>query len=49
MGAKGRSDNANFGTVNGTEVDAKQGVNIKTAMIGYNAAEWLTLEAGRMR
>lgn len=51
MGAKGRSDNADFGTVTGAtnEVDAKQGVNIKTAMIGYKATDWLTLEAGRMK
>lgn len=49
MGAKGRSDNADFGTQTGTEIDAKQGVFIKTAMIGYKATDWLTLEAGRMK
>ena len=51
MGAKGRSDNADFGTVTGTtnEVDAKQGLFVKTAMIGYKATDWLTLEAGRMK
>jgi Putative porin len=49
MGATGRSDNATFGsgTTNG-DIDNKQGVFIKRAMIGWKATDWLTLEAGRM-
>jgi hypothetical protein len=48
MGAKGRSDNANFGTVTSGEVDAKEALYLKRAMIGFKATDWLTLEAGRM-
>ncbi len=49
MGATGRSDNATFGssTTSG-DIDNKQGVFIKRAMIGWKATDWLTLEAGRM-
>jgi len=49
MGSKGRSDNADFGTITAGEVDIKQGVYIKTAMVGYKATDWLTVEAGRMK
>jgi hypothetical protein len=48
MGAKGRSDNANFGTTTAGEVDAKEALYLKRAMIGVKATDWLTLEAGRM-
>ena len=56
MGAKGRSDNANFGNNNakvnsvsvGQEIDGKQGVFVKRAMLGWKATDWLTVEAGRM-
>ena len=56
MGTKGRSDNANFGSndvkfvggANGNEVDGKQAIFLKRAMIGYKATDWLTVEAGRM-
>ena len=53
MGANGRSDNATFGkstTPNPTNsnIDDKEGVFVKRAMIGYKATDWLTLEAGRM-
>jgi polyhydroxyalkanoate synthesis regulator phasin len=51
-GGSGRSDNWNMGTATTTagkgEVNTKQGVNIKRAMIGYKATDWLTLEAGRL-
>ena len=49
MGGTGRSDNTTFGAgaTNG-DIDNKAGVNIKRAMIGWKATDWLTLEAGRM-
>ena len=47
MGASGRSDNATFGK-SGTELNDKEGVYIKRAMVGYKATDWLTLQAGRM-
>ena len=47
MGSSGRSDNANFGSTAGT-LNAKQGVYVKRAMIGFKATDWLTVEAGRM-
>ena len=49
MGATGRSDNATFGSsAIGGDIDNKQGLFIKRAMIGWKATDWLTLEAGRM-
>ncbi len=49
MGATGRSDNATFGSSSiGGDIDNKQGLFIKRAMIGWKATDWLTLEAGRM-
>lgn len=48
MGANGRSDNATFGKAATANIDDKEGVFIKRAMIGYKATDWLTLEAGRM-
>lgn len=56
MGANGRSDNATFGTTSDNTAKAggvgtpndKQTAYIKRAMVGYNATDWLTLEAGRM-
>ena len=49
MGGTGRSDNATFGrsATNG-DIDNKETVFIKRAMIGWKATDWLTLEAGRM-
>jgi polyhydroxyalkanoate synthesis regulator phasin len=49
MGTTGRSDNATFGSsaTNGN-INDKQAVLIKRAMIGWKATDWLTLEAGRM-
>jgi hypothetical protein len=46
MGAKGRSDNATFGTGNGD--NAKDGLFVKRAMIGWHGNDWLTVEAGRI-
>ena len=55
MGANGRSDNATFGksaafnTGNGNaNIDDKETLFVKRAMIGWKATDWLTLEAGRM-
>ena len=49
MGGTGRSDNATFGSsATGGDIDNKQGVFIKRAMLGWKATDWLTLEAGRM-
>ncbi len=48
-GATGRSDNVTLGaTATGGDIDNKTGINIKRAMIGWKATDWLTLEAGRM-
>ena len=47
MGGSGRSDNATFGKNNGSLND-KEGLNVKRAMLGYKATDWLTVEAGRM-
>jgi polyhydroxyalkanoate synthesis regulator phasin len=46
MGAGGRSDNASFGSTSGA--NNKDTLFIKRAMVGWNATEWLTLEAGRI-
>ena len=48
MGAKGRSDNADFGSLASNEVDSKQAMFLKRAMVGYKATDWLAVEAGRM-
>lgn len=46
MGAGGRSDNATFGSTNGA--NNKEALLVKRAMLGWNATDWLTLEAGRL-
>jgi polyhydroxyalkanoate synthesis regulator phasin len=51
MGDKGRSDNATFAgsksqTNGGNE---KETLFVKRAMVGWNATDWLTLEAGRLK
>ncbi len=52
MGAGGRSDNATFGNFNSTAnlntLNNKETLFVKRAMVGWNATEWLSLEAGRM-
>ncbi|MES2181984.1 MAG: putative porin [Pseudomonadota bacterium] len=48
MGANGRSDNATFGKPAQANIDDKEGLFVKRAMIGWKATDWLTLEAGRM-
>ncbi len=48
MGAKGRSDNANFGVNASNELDSKNALFLKRAMVGYKATDWLTIEAGRI-
>ncbi len=47
MGSGGRSDNATFGKSNGA--NDKESLFVKTAMVGWKATDWLTLEAGRMK
>lgn len=47
MGANGRSDNATFGK-SASNLNDKEAILVKRAMVGWNATEWLTLEAGRM-
>jgi len=47
MGSGGRSDNATFGSgSNGS--NSKETLFVKRAMVGWNATDWLTLEAGRV-
>ncbi|MBA3697179.1 MAG: putative porin [Methylotenera sp.] len=51
MGNNGRSDNATFGQVSGSTnngLNAKETLFVKRAMLGWNATDWLTLEAGRL-
>lgn len=48
MGANGRSDNATFGKSATANLDDKEALFVKRAMVGYKATEWLALEAGRM-
>ena len=49
MGSTGRSDNATFGkSATGGDIDNKETLFVKRAMIGWKATDWLTLEAGRM-
>jgi hypothetical protein len=47
MGAGGRSDNATFGGGNSNGQNNKETLYVKRAMVGWNVADWLTLEAGR--
>lgn len=46
MGSGGRSDNATFGSTNGA--NNKETLFVKRAMVGWNATDWLALEAGRL-
>lgn len=48
MGANGRSDNATFGKSATANINDKETVFIKRAMIGWKATDWLALEAGRL-
>ena len=48
MGANGRSDNATFGKSASSNINDKEQLFVKRAMVGYKATNWLTLEAGRM-
>ena len=50
MGSAGRSDNATFGSAGSTTngENNKETLYVKRASIAWKAAEWLTLEAGRM-
>lgn len=48
MGANGRSDNATFGKSATANINDKEQIYLKRAMIGWKATDWLTLEAGRM-
>jgi hypothetical protein len=49
MGQTGRSDNASFGKNPATAgLNEKENILVKRAMVGWNATDWLTLEAGRM-
>jgi len=58
VGAAGRTDNFTFGgnsnngtgTSNplGTSISEKPQINLKRAMVGYKATDWLTVEAGLM-
>jgi polyhydroxyalkanoate synthesis regulator phasin len=48
MGANGRSDNATFGKSATSNINDKETLFVKRAMVGYKATDWLTLEAGRM-
>ena len=48
MGANGRSDNATFGKSATTNINDKEALFIKRAMIGFKATDWLKVEAGRM-
>lgn len=46
MGPGGRSDNATFGGSNGA--NNKETLYVKRAMVGWNVADWLAIEAGRV-
>ena len=49
MGAAGRSDNATFGGKDATaNINNKEGLFVKRAMVGYKATDWLNIDAGRM-
>jgi polyhydroxyalkanoate synthesis regulator phasin len=43
-----RSDNFTFGGGDAGVYNQKEGIYLKRAMLGWNATEWLTVEAGRM-
>jgi Putative porin len=47
-GGAGRTDNFTFGANSNTTLSDKPALNLKRAMIGYKATDWLTLEAGQM-
>jgi polyhydroxyalkanoate synthesis regulator phasin len=52
MGSAGRSDNATLGAFSSSGdkyQDSKQTLYVKRAMIGWNAQDWLTIEAGRIK
>jgi hypothetical protein len=51
MGGGGRSDNATFAgrSTNANGENEKEELFVKRAMVGWNATEWLTLEAGRVK
>jgi hypothetical protein len=48
MGSAGRSDNATFGRIQGNGTNGKDWLYIKRASIGWDATDWLRLEAGRI-
>ncbi len=48
MGANGRSDNATFGKSAAANINDKEQLFIKRAMVGVKATDWLSLEAGRL-
>ena len=53
MGAGGRSDNSTFGNGNATAANQngsnnKETLFVKRAMVGWNATDWLAVEAGRI-
>lgn len=48
MGANGRSDNATFGKSATANINDKEGLFVKRAVVGWKATDWLTVEAGRM-
>ena len=54
-GGKGRSDNFNMGSyVSGSGIASgknagDQAIGVNKLMVGWNATDWLTLEAGRMK
>ena len=48
MGANGRSDNATFGKTANPQMNDKETLFVKRAMVGYKATDWLTVSAGRM-
>ena len=48
MGANGRSDNATFGKSATSNLNDKETLFVKRAVVGYKPTDWLTVEAGRM-
>jgi len=48
MGSAGRSDNATFGKSGSGNMNDKESLFVKRAMVGYKPTDWLTVEAGRM-
>jgi polyhydroxyalkanoate synthesis regulator phasin len=50
MGSNGRSDNTTFGKTGAGAYDkTESGLYVKRAMFGWNATDWLSIEAGRMK